>query len=203
MTKLDPVEVLASSAPRLSEETKQAHLALLRAEIHTSEPHAPQSNTRRGRGWRGRATALTTAGLVVLGVGTAAAYVQFMKPSVTDVARCFAVSDPADFEDFDKAGGAFHDIAALTPEGDSWTSDQTATHALEACANAWRTGGLSSTPPHLRDLDPWYVDFTGPKPAEHPVPGLVACVLDAGIVGVFPDTTCAALRLPTADLARE
>jgi len=129
--------------------------------------------------------------------------VQFMKPSVTDVARCFAVSDPVDFEDFDKAGGAFHDIAVLTPEGDSWTSDQTATHALEACANAWRTGGLSSTPPHLRDLDPWYVDFTGPEPAEHPVPALVACVLDAGIVGVFPDTTCDALRLPTADLARE
>jgi hypothetical protein len=32
------------------------------------------------------------------------------------------------------------------------------------------------------------------------VPNLVACVLPTGQVGVFPDTNCAALGVPTANL---
>jgi hypothetical protein len=121
---------------------------------------------------------------------------------VRDIARCFAIAT-TQFDDFDKSGEAFSDIVYLSdpvPGVEGNPTEQTAEHALEVCAQSWRIGGIAATKPHLRDLDPWYVDFEGPKPATYPVPELVACVLPTGQVGVFPNTDCAALGIPTADL---
>lgn len=144
---------------------------------------------------------VASASLLALGTGAAVAWVDREAPTITDIARCFAISDPAQASEWTQEGGDFfHDTGYITGEGVSGTVADTARHAIESCAASWRAGGLSTTPPYTRALDPWYVDFQGPKPAEHPVPDLVACVLATGSVGVFPDTTCAALRLPEADL---
>ena len=119
-----------------------------------------------------------------------------------DSARCFAIAT-TEFDDFDASGGAFFDITYLSdpvPGVEGNPSDQTADHALEVCAHTWRIGGIAATKPYHRELDPWYVDFEGPEPPTYPVPDLVACVLPDGQVGVFPNTDCATLGLPEADL---
>jgi hypothetical protein len=196
----DPADLLAAAAPRLSPEAKARHLQILAAEqAATATPPSLNSARRRRRGWIG-----ATAGIAVLvaGVGTAAAWVGWAEPTVRDAARCFAIAT-TEFDDFDASGGAFLDITYLSdpvPGVEGNPTDQTAEHALEVCAHTWRIGGIAGTKPYQRDLDPWYVDFEGPQPPTYPVPDLVACVLPVGQVGVFPDTDCAALGLPEADL---
>ena len=64
----------------------------------------------------------------------------------------------------------------------------------------WQSGGMVGTKPYQRVESRGYVGFGGPAPPIYPVPQLVACVLPTGQVGVFPDTDCAALGLPEADL---
>ena len=138
-----------------------------------------------------------------MGVGTAAAWVGRAEPTVRDTARCFAIAT-TEFDDFDASDGAFFDLTYLSdpvPGVEGNSTDQTAEHALEVCAMSWRIGGIAATKPYQRDLDPWYVDFEGPEPPTYPVPDLVACVIPTGQVGVFPDTDCAALGLPDADLS--
>ena len=197
----DPADLLAAAAPRLSSEAKARHLQILAAEqVATPTPPSLDSPRRRRRGWIG-----ATAGIaiVAVGVGTAAAWVGRAEPTVRDSARCFAIATN-EFDDFDASGEAFLDITYLSdpvPGLEGNPSDQTAEHALEVCAHTWRIGGIAATKPYQRDLDPWYVDFEGPEPATYPVPDLVACVLPDGQVGVFPDTDCAALGLPDADLS--
>lgn len=196
----DPADLLAAAAPRLSPQAKARHLQMLAAEqVATPAPAILNRGRRRRRGWIG-----ATAGVAVLvvGVGSAAAWVGRTEPTVRDTARCFALAT-SEFDDFDASGGAFFDVTYLSdpvPGVEGNPTDQTAEHALESCAYAWEIGGIAATKPYQRDLDPWYVDFDGPKPATHPVPDLVACVLPTGQVGVFPDTDCAALDLPDADL---
>lgn len=210
MSTFDPADLLAQAAPELSPTVKAAHLERLRAELGApstttlvTDPARPETGGEEGpRRRRPLAIGLAALALVGAGAGAAAAYIWRAEPTVTEIARCFATSTPADFEDYTKSGEAFFDIAVLTGDGNQNTTTDTAEHAVEACASAWRRGELSETSPHLLPLDPWYVDFTGPKPAEHAVPPLAACVLESGIVGVIPNTTCAALRLPEADLSR-
>jgi hypothetical protein len=164
---------------------------------------APTDQVRTARHRRRSLTgaSVASAALLALGAGAAVAWVDREEPSITDIARCFAISDPAQASEWTQEGGDFfHDTGYITGEAANGTVANTAQHAIESCAASWRAGGLSTTPPYTRALDPWYVDYQGPKPAEHPVPDLVACVLPTGSVGVFPDTTCAALRLPEADL---
>ena len=196
----DPADLLAAAAPRLSPEAKARHLQILAAEqAATPAPPTLTSARRRRRRWIG-----ATAGIAVLvaGVGTAAAWVGRTEPTVRDSARCFAIAT-TQFDDFDASDGAFFDVTYLSdpvPGVEGNPSDQTAEHAVEVCAHTWRIGGIATTKPYQRDLDPWYVDFEGPEPATHPVPDLVACVLPDGQVGVFPNTDCGALGLPDADL---
>jgi hypothetical protein len=64
----------------------------------------------------------------------------------------------------------------------------------------WQTDRIAGTQPYQRVESPWGVAFAGPPPPIYPVPDLVACVLPTGQVGVFPDTDCAGLGLPEADL---
>jgi hypothetical protein len=196
----DPADLLASAAPRLSPEAKTRHLQILAA-AQAATPASPAwaSSQRRRQGWIG-----TTAGIAVLvvGAGTAAAWVGRAEPTVRDTARCFAIAT-TEFDDFDASDGAFFDITYLSdpvPGVEGNPTDQTAEHAVEVCAHTWKIGGIAATKPYHRDLDPWYVDFEGPEPTTYPVPDLVACVIPTGQVGVFPDTDCAALGLPEADL---
>jgi hypothetical protein len=196
----DPADLLAAAAPRLSDEAKARHLQILAAEqAATLTIPTVDGARRRRRGWIG-----ATAGIAVLvvGAGTAAAWVGRAEPTVRDTARCFAIAT-TEFDDFDASDGAFFDVTYLSdpvPGVEGNPSDQTAEHALEVCAHTWRIGGIAATKPYHRDLDPWYVDFEGPEPATYPVPNLVACVIPTGQVGVFPDTDCADLGLPEADL---
>ena len=196
----DPADLLAAAAPRLSPEAKARHLQILAAEQATT-PAPPTLNSarRRRRGW---ITATAGIAVVAVGVGTAAAWVGRAEPTVRDTARCFAIAT-TEFDDFDASDGAFFDLTYLSdpvPGVEGNSTDQTAEHALEVCAMSWRIGGIAATKPYQRDLDPWYVDFEGPEPPTYPVPDLVACVIPTGQVGVFPDTDCAALGLPDADL---
>ena len=197
----DPADLLAAAAPRLSPEAKARHLQILAAEQATT-PAPPTLNNgrRRRRGW---ITATAGIAVVAVGVGTAAAWVGRAEPTVRDTARCFAIST-TEFDDFDASDGAFFDLTYLSdpvPGVEGNSTDQTAEHALEVCAMSWRIGGTAATKPYQRDLDPWYVAFEGPEPPTYPVPDLVACVIPTGQVGVFPDTDCAALGLPDADLS--
>lgn len=196
----DPADLLAAAAPRLSPEAKARHLQILAAE-QAAIAASPIRNGGHGRR-RGWITATAGIAVVVVGVGTAAAWVGRAEPTVRDSARCFAIAT-TEFDDFDASDGAFFDITYLSdpvPGVEGNPSDQTAEHALEVCAHTWRIGGITATKPYQRDLDPWYVDFEGPEPPTYPVPNLVACVLPDGQVGVFPNTDCAALGLPEADL---
>ncbi|MCU0263847.1 MAG: hypothetical protein MUF09_09285 [Candidatus Nanopelagicales bacterium] len=200
MTTHDPADLLAAAAPRLSAEAKARHLQLLAVEqAATPTPPTPIVGRRRRRGW---ITATAGIAVLVVGAGTAAAWVGRAEPTVRDTARCFAIAT-TEFDDFDASDGAFFDVTYLSdpvPGVEGNPSDQTAEHALEVCAHTWRIGGIAASKPYHRDLDPWYVDFDGPQPPTYPVPELVACVLPAGQVGVFPDTDCAALGLPEGDL---
>jgi hypothetical protein len=197
----DPADLLAAAIPRLSAEAKARHLQILAAE-QAAIAASPIRNGGHGRR-RGWITATAGIAVVVVGVGTAAAWVGRAEPTVRDTARCFAIAT-TEFDDFDASDGAFFDLTYLSdpvPGVEGNSTDQTAEHALEVCAMSWRIGGIAATKPYQRDLDPWYVNFEGPEPATYPVPNLVACVIPTGHVGVFPDTDCAALGLPDADLS--
>jgi hypothetical protein len=196
----DPVDLLAAAAPRLSPEAKARHLQILAAEQAATPPQPTLNGARRRR--RGWITATAGIAVLVAGVGTAAAWVGRAEPTVRDSARCFAIAT-TEFDDFNASDEAFLDITCLSdpvPGVEGNPTDQTADQALEVCAHTWRIGGIASTKPYQRDLDPWYVDFEGPEPPTYPVPDLVACVLPDGQVGVFPNTDCSALALPEADL---
>lgn len=209
MNRFDPGDLLADSAPTLSDAAKARHLAMLNAVM--ADPQSDPAGAGDGvipiqrDGHRSRRRTLAGAGvaaaaLLAVGAGAAVAWVDRAEPTVTDIARCFATSDPAAAGEWTKEAGAFFDTTFITGVGDDATTSQTAAHAVAACAANWRAGGITATPPYLHQLDPWYTDFKGPKPPAHPVPELAACVLPNGWVGVFPDTTCAALRLPQADI---
>jgi hypothetical protein len=193
MNKMDPADLLAAAAPRLSATAKRAHLDQLQAEMQRPAEPSRAPDLR----WWGRRTAISVGlvGFLGVGAGAAAAFIQWAEPTVFDTVRCYAASEPADLE-HSKQAGAFHDSTLITGGLESLQTDETALRAVEVCAESWRRGSLSQTPPRLPELDPWYVDLEGPKPADRDVPNLVACVLDPGMVGVFPDTTCTTLGLP-------
>jgi hypothetical protein len=163
-------------------------------------PDAPTRNSgRRRRGWIG-----ATAGIAVLvaGVGTAAAWVGRVEPTVRDTARCFAIAT-TEFGDLGRSGEAYADLSVILVDagtGEIVDRDQTPQRAIEGCAKSWQSGRLAGTKPYQRVASPWGVGFEGPPRLIYPVPRLVACVLPTGQVGVFPDTDCAALGLPEADL---
>ena len=201
MTHLDPADLLFQSAPRLSEDVKARHLDLLHAAMAASAI-SPPARVGRSRSSRRRVIGVSAVGVVLLaaGAGAAAAWADRAEPTVTDLARCFATSDPTQASAWtNDSGDFFHDATYITGPPEAGVGTETAAHAIETCAGSWRIGTLNPTAPYLRDPDPWYVAFEGPKPAEYPVPNLVSCVLPTGFVGVFPDTTCAALRLPESD----
>lgn len=163
-------------------------------------PDAPTRNSgRRRRGWIG-----ATAGIafLVAGAGTAAAWVGRVEPTVRDTARCFAIAT-TEFGDLGRSGEAYADLSVILVDADTGEivdRDQTPQHAIEGCAKSWQSGRLAGTMPYQRVASPWGVGFEGPPPLIYPVPELVACTLPTGQVGVFPDTDCAALGLPEADL---
>ena len=163
-------------------------------------PEAPaRSSGRRRQGWIG-----ATAGIAVLvaGVGTAAAWVGRVEPTVRDTARCFAIAT-TEFGELGRSGEAYADLTVTVIDSDTGEivdRDQTPEHAIEGCAKMWQTARIAGTQPYQRVESPWGVGFAGPPPPIYPVPDLVACVLPTGQVGVFPDTDCAGLGLPEADL---
>jgi hypothetical protein len=121
---------------------------------------------------------------------------------VRDTARCFAIAT-TEFGELGRSGEAYADLTVTVIDSDTGEivdRNQTPEHAIEGCAKMWQTDRIAGTQPYQRVASPWGVGFAGPPPPIHPVPDLVACVLPTGQVGVFPNTDCAALGLPEADL---
>ncbi len=177
--------------------------AAIAAEPSPRTPATPEAPNKNGglrrRGWIG-----ATAGIAVLvaGVGTAAAWVGRVEPSVRDTARCFAIAT-TEFGELGRSGDAYADLSVTLVDavtGEIVDRNQTPQHAIEGCAKMWQSGGMVGTKPYQRVESRGYVGFGGPPPPIYPVPQLVACVLPTRQVGVFPNTDCAALGLPEADL---
>jgi hypothetical protein len=203
--------LLGVDPPRLPEQTRAAHRALLRAEVRASVPAPAQSldtaadgtaapdlaslppgqRAGRGRGPRNRrrGVVIVVAALTVTlaGGGLAAAYLARATPSEEVFVRCFAVATSA----FDDPLLSF-DVAQADPVDPGVVEQSTAQVATEVCAGVWFRGELSATEPHIPPV---------PSGGGSPVPPLQACVLPAGFVGVFPGPagTCAALGLPESD----
>jgi hypothetical protein len=203
--------LLGVDRPRLPEQTRAAHRALLRAEVRASVPALTQSldtaadgtaapdpglltglrSAGRGRGPRNRrrGVVIVVAALTVTlaGGGLAAAYLARATPSEEVFVRCFAVASTS----FDDPLLSF-DVAQADPVDPGAVEQSTAQVATEVCAGVWFRGELSTTEPHIPAV---------PSGGGSPVPPLQACVLPAGFVGVFPGPagTCAALGLPESD----
>lgn len=167
----------------LSEATKQRHLLALSALTADTSP-------ARGRSTFSRRLALVTAGILAaggLGVGTAAALGAFSTPPADrNVAHCYTTADlddPTNHNSF---------AVAVTADSDASTGDA-ATAAMETCSYWWAVGrftpGVTTFPEHV-----------DPGPTTHPVPPLVACVLDNGQVAIIPGdpATCERLGIPSA-----
>jgi hypothetical protein len=178
-----PAEVLV--AP----EVRDRHRALLMAAV-TADVVEPTAVVRqlaaRGRGRR-RVTVVVVGAVAVTAIGGGLAVaLSKLRPSEPSVVRCFAVATT----EVDDAELGFDLGVAASPGG---AVASVAAQAIDQCGQAWSRGELSSTAPYLPQ------DFPG---GGQPVPHLVACVLPAGFVAVFPGPvgTCAALGLPEADL---
>lgn len=176
---------MAKDAPtaHLSDATRQKHLAVLAGINSGSRPADPVARLHRPL----RAGAIVLAGAVLLagaGVGVAAAFGAFSKPTERGTAHCYATAA------VDDKLSNYSTFMFATPTG----VGDTAAVALEICQRDWNDGRFHAKPPYVTEPDPTGVD--------HPVPSLVVCVLEAGDVGVFPgdSDTCARLNLTIADL---
>lgn len=178
-----PDRVLAATAvpahqvmARAAEDRSPARLALLRP-AHPGPAH-PLLRRRTVR-WGAAALALTAAGSI------AAVNLRHDAPAApTGMVRCFSVShqtdNPHQYTDTSMAG------TATSPAPDP---SATATSAVGACSGLWQIGLIQPGA---------IVPDAASSPSTHPVPDLVACVLDGGQAAVFPGDaqTCHALGLP-------
>ena len=183
MEELDPTELLLRrSRETLSKQTKQDHLALLAA-ARTQSQLAPVTIQRTAAGRRRRryvVGGVAAVSALLLGGGVAVAWVQSQQPTAPADVHCYAIAT----DDFDN--NELFQAVALAVD-----SEQGRAMPVESCAAYWRAGLLSKEPPYVSS-DP----DGGRLPGDRPVPPLVACVLPAGNVGVFPEVRCSELRLP-------
>jgi hypothetical protein len=138
------------------------------------------------RSWQGIAVGGGALALVLAG-GAATAYVAF-KPA-EDKASVVCYSQPD--LDSDSVPGTRVAVARNMPAGAKESDSGTVAIAnpVEACAQAWQDGQISTT--GAREVPE---DST----ARYQVPDLVACTLEEGVAGVFPGSpsTCERLGLP-------
>ena len=173
--------------PPLPERVRIAHKQGLRALVAADPAFATMPVAAPGRAlrrWRRAGIALLAGGLVLAGAGAATAFLTRAQPDDAEVVRCFSVA-AAPF-----ISGAPGSYDASYGPGDG-TVDQSAARAIELCGSGWADGRLpwpETKPP----------DHANPGP--QPVPGLQACILPDGIVGVFPGDQhiCARLGLPAS-----
>lgn len=133
-----------------------------------------------------RKVAIVAASVVALaaaGVGTAAAFGLFSKPTDRSIGHCYTAAD---------LNAAHNDFALASSPGDE--SGDAAGYALDICQRDWGNGRLRINAPQIGESDP--------GGATYPVPSLAVCVLESGQVGVFPgdQNTCRTLGLTIADL---
>lgn len=170
--------------PGLPEQVRVAHKQALRAAI-AADPATPPTTAPapgRHRRWRRGGIALLAGGLVLAGAGAATAFLTRAQPNDPQVVRCFSIAAPP----FTSGAPGSYDVSYGPGDG---TLDQSAAVAIELCGFGWAEGRL----PWPETKTPGY---TSPEP--QPVPGLQACILPEGIVGVFPgdERTCTGLGLP-------
>ena len=124
---------------------------------------------------------------VLFGAGVAASLGAFDAPvSNRSTAHCYTTADLGRSDNHNDFGVA---VAA----GDPRAIGDAAAQAMEICSGQWAIGRFSILTPTF----PAYVS----GPATHPVPPLVACVLDNGEVGIFPGTSGTCISLGLADAA--
>lgn len=169
------------SVPEIDEWRLRARGAHLVGEIAGTR----LAGTGRNRMSRAAVVACLSVAGVVAAASTAAAYVAWAKPTNTAFARCYTSASLAE-------GAVGTDISQASRSGGTGGPTMDPAHAVDSCAAWWnlRLTGSPSSPPGA----------DGKYPG--PVPDLVACVLDDGVVGVFPGSpdTCRALGLPRLDL---
>lgn len=132
-----------------------------------------------------RKAAIVAASVVALaaaGIGTAAAFGLFSKPTDRSIGHCYTAADLT---------SAHNDFALATADG---APGDSAGYALEICQRDWGNGRIQ-----LNALQIGEPDADG---RTYPVPTLAVCVLESGQVGVFPgdQNTCHTLGLTIADL---
>jgi hypothetical protein len=133
-----------------------------------------------------RRAAIVVASVVALaaaGVGTAAAFGLFSKPTDRSIGHCYTAAD---------LNAAHNDFALASSPGAE--SGDAAGYALDICQRDWGNGRLRINASQIGEPDP--------GGARYPVPSLAVCVLESGQVGVFPgdQNTCRILGLTIADL---
>ena len=185
---LASVEELLSRAPvHIPTDTvRLEHTLMLRAAMQRvdGEQLAPVQGVGSARSRMPARIAVVAAASILMlgGAGLAAAYVAHQAPTQTAVVRCFARVTT----DYASTSLALDVGAAVSPSGAGPVASDVAT---SLCGAEWAQGSLSETQPYVRSAAP-----TG---LAYPVPGLAACVLPDGGVGVFPggSRTCESLGL--------
>jgi hypothetical protein len=161
----DGVSVEPATAPTV-QSTSQAETA----DVREGGVLVPLRRRRR------RVLVAVVAAVAMALLVTAAATIIWRHATVRSEVRCF----PGYVTDFDNPR-----------YGDTtYIGGDTATLAVDLCAEQWRDGYLVSTPPYAANG----------SSTPQPVPHLIACVLPNDEVGVFPSynagETCEALGLP-------
>lgn len=170
----------------LDQTAMDQHLQMLRSLPAQDLNPEPQRKPRPRRLIAGAIAAILIG---AAGAGTATAFGFFSeKPTDRSVARCFATAE-LDRDD------NFQFMTIAQPPGQPLVD--TAAEAVELCRYTWEVGMIGTEEPMSRLFN----EEEAKK--YHPVPPLVACVLETGDVGVFPgpETVCSDLNLPNADLS--
>lgn len=173
LSELDPAAPAAIPDRALAASAVPAHRIM--AGVAGTHPLLRRRTVR----WGAAALALAAAGSI------AAVNLRHDAPAAaTGMVRCFSVNhqtdDPHQYTDTSMPASA---------NGPATDPSATAASAVGACSGLWQIGLIQPGA---------VVPDAASSPGTHPVPGLVACVLDGGQAAVFPGDaqTCHALGLP-------